>query len=402
MTKGGGGSKCYENDSVGNVYPDPSCVRLKPGYNPPILNPYYGMSPQPLLDRNGWYPVGLDYAYLSPNVASLVVNYKRAKFTITPALTFNEGQPYGNPADVYGYDPRVCTRNSAKIPTAKNPLQADYTTCFSAATQNGTSPGSLYIPNPQTGSFDGFGSYRQPSQLNLSMTVGYQLTPAIKANLLMANLVNACFGGSSEPWSKQYPPNGYTCGYIPNFYYVSNFYNGYVAERSRRQRHEAQPRVHAIVHSRIRRHELVRSAQSVQHVPHVQHQDLSRTAAHTDETSPCTSSEVLCHAERLRARFDFARFACCAQGDSVTDDTLNCGALGIDEHRFVTVNRGRGSDVAGRTGGKLVNRVVRIVGDEHVTGGIEGDAAGAGEAGGGSAELPTPERRYRWYRCNTR
>ncbi len=226
LTKAGGGSKCYENDSVGNVYPDPRCVRLKPGYNPPILNPYYGMSPQPLLDRNGWYPVGLDFGYLSPNVASLVVNYKRAKFTITPALTFNEGQPYGNPADVYGYDPRVCTGNSSKIPSAKNPLQADYTTCFSAATQNGTSPGSLYIPNQQTGSFDGFGSYRQPSQLNLSMTVGYQLTPAIKVNLLAANLVNACFGGSVEPWTKQYPPNGYTCGYIPNFYYVSNFYNG--------------------------------------------------------------------------------------------------------------------------------------------------------------------------------
>ena len=206
--------------SVGNVYPDPRCVQLKPGYNPAILNPYYAMSPQPLLDRNAWYPVGLDFGYLSPNVASLVVNYKRNKFTITPALTFNEGQPYGNPADVYGNDPRVCTGNSSKIPSAKSPLQADYTTCFSAATQNGTSPGSLYIPNPQTGSFDGFGAYRQPSQLNLSMTVGYQLTPAIKVNLLAANLVNACFGGSVEPWTKQFPPNGYTCGYIPNFYYV--------------------------------------------------------------------------------------------------------------------------------------------------------------------------------------
>jgi len=38
--------------------------------------------------------------------------------------------------------------------------------------------------------------------------------------------VNACFGGSSEPWTKQYPPNSYTCGYLPNSYYVSNFYNG--------------------------------------------------------------------------------------------------------------------------------------------------------------------------------
>lgn len=226
LTQAGGGSRCYENDNVGNVYPDPRCIRLKPGYNPPILNPYFGMAPQPLLDRNGWYPVGLDFAYLSPNVASLVLNYKRGKFTVTPAMTFNEGQPYGNPADVYGYDPRVCTGNSAKIPTAPNPKQADYTTCYSAATQNGTSPGSLFIPNPQTGVFDSFGAFRQPSQLNLSMTIGYQVTPAVKINVLMANLVNACFGGSSESWTKQFPPNSYTCGYIPNFYYVSNFYNG--------------------------------------------------------------------------------------------------------------------------------------------------------------------------------
>ena len=40
----------------GNVLPDPNCAQLKPDYNPPILNPYYAMSPQPLLDRNGWYP----------------------------------------------------------------------------------------------------------------------------------------------------------------------------------------------------------------------------------------------------------------------------------------------------------------------------------------------------------
>jgi hypothetical protein len=230
LTKGGGGSRCYENDKHGNVYPDPSCAQLKPGYNPAILNPYYGMKQQPLLDRNGWYPVGLDYGYLSPSVLSAVVNYKHHKFSITPALTFNEGQPYGNPADTMGIDPRTCTANSSKIVDSpihsSNPLQADYTSCGLAATQNGTSAGVLYIPNPQTAKFDSFGAFRQPSQLNLSMSMGYQITPRIKANLLLANLANACFGGSSEPWTKQFPPNSYTCGYISNYYYVSNFYNG--------------------------------------------------------------------------------------------------------------------------------------------------------------------------------
>ena len=226
LTKAGGGSQCYESDEHGNVFPDPSCTKIKPKYHQPIFNPYYGMHTQPLLDRNGWYPVGLDYAYLSPNVVSAIVNYRHNKFAITPALTFNEGQPYGNPADVMGIDPRTCKHNSSHMIDPANPLQADYTTCGLAATQNGTSAGVLYIPNPQTGVFDNFGTFRQPSQLNFSLQMSYQATPRIKANVLLANLVNACFGGSSEPWTKQFPPNSFTCGYISNYYYVSNFYNG--------------------------------------------------------------------------------------------------------------------------------------------------------------------------------
>ncbi|HEX3369295.1 MAG TPA: hypothetical protein VHS56_06960, partial [Candidatus Cybelea sp.] len=226
LTKAGGGSRCYENDKSGNVYPDPRCIRLKANYNAPIWNPYYKMSPQPLLDRNGWYPVGLDFAYLSPNVVTAIVNYKHNRFAVTPALTFNEGQPYGNPADVNGLDPRTCTANSTHIPSAPNKLQADYTTCTLAATQNGTAPGILAIPNPQTGVFDNFGAFRQPNQLNLSLQMSYEVTPRIKVNALLANLVNACFGGSSEPWTRTFPPNGYTCGYIANYYYTANFYNG--------------------------------------------------------------------------------------------------------------------------------------------------------------------------------
>jgi hypothetical protein len=229
LTKAGGGALCYVNNSfTGVITPDPNCKPLSANphadNSPPIWNPYYAMRPQPLLDRNGWYPVGLDFAYLSPNVASLVVNYKHDRFSITPAVTFNEGEPYGNPADVAGYDPRTC--RSVTPYHALNPHQADYTSCVAANTQNGTSPGTLFIPGPQTGVFDSFGSFRQPNQLNLSMTMGYRLSARVKATLLLANLLNACFGGSSEPWSKQFPPNSYTCGYIDNAYYIANFYNG--------------------------------------------------------------------------------------------------------------------------------------------------------------------------------
>ncbi|MBV8344888.1 MAG: hypothetical protein JO190_07865 [Candidatus Eremiobacteraeota bacterium] len=173
----------------------------------------------------------MDFSQHSPNVISAHLHYKRNRFTITPAVTFNEGQLYGNPSDVEGIDPRVCKGNSAEIPTAPRSTQANYTTCGLSAVQNGSTPGVLYIPNPDTGTFDGFGSFRQPNQLNLSLQVGYQLTPRVKVNFLLANLVNACFGGSTEPWTKQFPPNSYTCGYVSGgptgtSYYVSNFYNG--------------------------------------------------------------------------------------------------------------------------------------------------------------------------------
>jgi hypothetical protein len=229
LTKAGGGTQCYESDQNGNLFPDPKCRQLGTRYNPPIWNPYYSMRAQPLLDRNGWYPVGLDFAYLSPNVLSAVVNYKHNKFAITPALTVNEGALYGNPADVVGLDPRTCTGNSAHMLggiAQKNPFQADYTTCSLADTQNGTSPGTLFIPDPTTGVFDTFGAFRQPWQANLSMSLSYEINPRVRVSLLLANLVNACFGGTKASWTQQQPSNSYTCGYITNSYYISNFYNG--------------------------------------------------------------------------------------------------------------------------------------------------------------------------------
>lgn len=60
----------------------------------------------------------------------------------------------------------------------------------------------------------------------MSLSFTYSVAPNVGAKLLLANLFNACFGGTRTAWSAQYPPNSYTCGYITNSYYVSNFYNG--------------------------------------------------------------------------------------------------------------------------------------------------------------------------------
>jgi hypothetical protein len=54
----------------------------------------------------------------------------------------------------------------------------------------------------------------------------YDVSPRVAANLTVANLINACFGGSDTQWSQQFPPSGTVCGYSPNLFYISNFYNG--------------------------------------------------------------------------------------------------------------------------------------------------------------------------------
>jgi hypothetical protein len=215
LTKAGGGAPCYTD--AGTATPDPACKGSS------ILNPYYASAPQPLLDKNAYYATGLDYPYLSPNVFGIVLNYRKAKFAITPSLTLNEGAPYGTPDDVTGLDPRTCTQNQAASGfTTGNPRSADYTSCSFAATPSGT----LYVPNPETGRFDSFGVFTQPWQLNAGLKLSYDLNPKVRASVTVANLVNRCFGGSREPWTAAFPPSSNVCGYSPNTFYVNNFYNG--------------------------------------------------------------------------------------------------------------------------------------------------------------------------------
>jgi hypothetical protein len=210
---------CYDNSGTGT--PDFSCGLGS------IRNPYYNMPAQPLLDKFGWYDTGLDFPYVSPNTFALVLNYRHGPFAITPAILLNEGATYGTPADFQGNDPRVCTANQGSIGvTTGNPLNADYTSCSTAATSTGTSAGSLYIPNPYTGKFDSFGQFRQPWQFNLGLQMSYDFTRTLTANVTFTNLVNQCFGGSAEPWTAAHPPSRTVCGYGTNIFYISNFYNG--------------------------------------------------------------------------------------------------------------------------------------------------------------------------------
>ncbi|HEY1977166.1 MAG TPA: TonB-dependent receptor [Candidatus Baltobacteraceae bacterium] len=219
LTKKGGGAPCYTPDRTGTAAP--GCPSTS------IRNPYYAMAPQPLLDPHAWYTTGLDYPYLSPNTFSLVLNYRHGKFAFTPAMSLQEGTTYGNPSDVQGMDPRSCYSNqrTSGVPSS-TPLNADYTSCSHALTSDGTTPGKLYIPNPQTGTFDQFGQFQQPWQFNLGAQLSYDVSPRITTKFIVTNILNTCFGGSSTPWTKAYPPGGFTCAYTYNkFYNNGNNFN---------------------------------------------------------------------------------------------------------------------------------------------------------------------------------
>ncbi len=220
LTQAGGGAQCYKSNGKGT--PAPKCGAAS------ILNPYYAMSPEPTLDAQGWYAPGLDFPYISPNTFALVLNYRHGKFALTPAMELQEGTTYGTPADVHGLDPRSCSANQGSLGIKNvNPLTADYTSCGHALTNDGTTPGYLYIPNPQTGTFDTFGQFRQPWEFNLGVQMSYDFTPRISGRMIVTNLLNECFGGSNTAWTRAYAPSTVICGYTTNtFYNGGHFYNG--------------------------------------------------------------------------------------------------------------------------------------------------------------------------------
>jgi len=180
-------SPCYAGGA-----PDPACAAGS------IANPYYTAKPQPLLDRNGEYtpydilpaPFQGANGYETPHVATLVLNYKRHKLSITPSATFSSGSFYGSPLVWPGYDPVSCT---------------GVTTGNAANTQ--TCSNFLFTPDKYTGKFDSFGDLREPSRLTTNLQLGYEATKNVKLTLTMTGLLDQCFQ-RKYPWD-----NGSTCVY---------------------------------------------------------------------------------------------------------------------------------------------------------------------------------------------
>ena len=233
LTQAGGGSPCYNpgaKDANGNS------TGVACGANPAgsgyIVNPYYGYTLQGALDPNAYYEaypnnpptaVGAnDYTQTSPNQFTGFLNYKRNKFSMTLNGVLQEGVKFGSPLDFLGYDPRTCSANQSAIVGTDTPANADYQSCLSSVS---TLSGNLAVPNPTTGAFTGMGQYREPWQFNLGAQMSYQFTPRVKGTVVLANVVNRCFGGSKpagNPWS----PGSIDCGWATNGAYISDFYYG--------------------------------------------------------------------------------------------------------------------------------------------------------------------------------
>ncbi|HKE36621.1 MAG TPA: TonB-dependent receptor, partial [Candidatus Baltobacteraceae bacterium] len=238
LTKAGGGSPCYRAGAAVGCNAKPIKVS---GYTfDTIANPYYNQPAQGQLDPNGWYdPYSTAIApnvfdgstsYISPAVASLIVNYRHDRWAITPSLQWQAGGFYGNPLDINGYDPRACQTNSGHSGiTGVNPLQCNTLSVF--ATGLG-SLGYFYIPNPQTGHFSGINSYENPSLLTGNLQLTYDLSPKIKLTATATDIFHTCFGGTPAPWTAVYQPSPNVCAYIPaggvlnSTLYPGNFYNG--------------------------------------------------------------------------------------------------------------------------------------------------------------------------------
>lgn len=215
LTKNGGGSQCYDGGAPADCATDPKAV-ANPYYN--LLSQYTSFSQlASQFPTDGYYPTyanifpyglqaGDASTALSPNIVTGFISYKHNRLATALTGQLLQGTQYGAPLEIAGLDPRSCTSNQGNSGIVPGSQLADYQTCG----------GSVAIPNPTTGNFDGVGAYREPWEINLGAQISYDISSRVRATVSLANILTRCFGGSSTSWSAAYPPNNLVCGYFPN------------------------------------------------------------------------------------------------------------------------------------------------------------------------------------------
>jgi len=187
------------------------------GPNPTVTvnNPYWNSTPQPLLDPSASYvpydviPSAFASAnsYAVPDVASLVLNWRHKKLSITPSFTYNDGSYYGSPLSMPGYIPQQCWQDPNNTVINGNPSPTTPGASCSGTGGPGIAPyvtasngnpftatkGAIFVPDPYTGSFDSLGALREPSQLVMNLQVSYDINPRMSVTVVANNLYNQCF-----------------------------------------------------------------------------------------------------------------------------------------------------------------------------------------------------------------
>lgn len=229
--------------TTSNGKPPAPCYTKKgtPAPNCPadsVANPYWRSPAFSLFDPTASYqpfsifpgPVGSGVnAYNYPYVATLLLNYKHNRFTITPSLQFVAGNRYGAPLTTLGIDPALGCGPPLPGSTAHDPRYPYGASGGGPFNANGPHcAATISIPDPYTGQFDAIGAFREPAQLLGHLQIGYELSPRVSLTLTLANLLQTCFGGQHTAftyyWSNQ------TCLYTnliggPTTPPVGNAYN---------------------------------------------------------------------------------------------------------------------------------------------------------------------------------
>jgi hypothetical protein len=200
-----------------------------------IANPYYNAPAQGRIDPNGTYvpfgtvPGGVEAAsgsYEIPQAATIVLNYKHDRWSISPQFQLFQGATYGDPLSGFGVDPASCAAALA------SPLKGDprYPYGGTGTAYDATScGGTIAIPDPYTHTFDGLGTFHQPNQFLMHLQLTYDFSPRVSFVANVANLVDQCFGGTKAAWTVNAVGNT-VCGYgLPGWGvplpYGANIYN---------------------------------------------------------------------------------------------------------------------------------------------------------------------------------
>lgn len=197
LTQAGGGSPCYLNGNPS------SCSAAGA-----IANPYYNAPIQALVDAGSdfatytFFPGPMESsaaAYGAPYVATLLLNYKHDRFAITPSLQFQGGARYGAPETTPGIDPATCGAPLAAA-VAPNDPRYPYGSA-GGGSYDATNCGTLVIPDPYTGRFDGVGAFVQPNQILGNIQISYDVSPKITLVGTFANVLSSCWGGTKAAWT---------------------------------------------------------------------------------------------------------------------------------------------------------------------------------------------------------